>query len=47
MTTSHDDEEDLVAASAFLEHTVVFHRDASPDGCPHYEALIWGASRAV
>jgi DNA-binding transcriptional MerR regulator len=28
-------------AAAFLEHTLVFHRDSSPDGCPHYEALIW------
>jgi MerR family transcriptional regulator, copper efflux regulator len=31
----------MEAARAFLEHTLVFHRDSSPDGCPHYEALIW------
>jgi hypothetical protein len=24
------------AAHAFLEHTLVYHRDSSPDGCPHY-----------
>jgi MerR family transcriptional regulator, copper efflux regulator len=31
----------MEAACAFLEHTLTFHRDSSPDGCPHYEALIW------
>jgi MerR family transcriptional regulator, copper efflux regulator len=31
----------MEAARAFLEHTLVFHRDSSPDGCAHYEALIW------
>ncbi len=31
----------MEAASAFLEH-VVSHHDTAPDGCPHYEALIWG-----
>jgi MerR family transcriptional regulator, copper efflux regulator len=31
----------MQAAQAFLEHTLVHHRDSSPDGCPHYEALIW------
>jgi len=31
----------MQAAQAFLEHTLVYHRDSSPDGCPHYEALIW------
>jgi MerR family copper efflux transcriptional regulator len=31
----------MQAARAFLEHTLVYHRDSSPDGCPHYEALIW------
>lgn len=25
----------------FLEHVVDHHGDCSPDGCPHYEALIW------
>lgn len=29
------------AAKEFLEH-VVSHHDEAPDGCPHYEALIWG-----
>jgi MerR family copper efflux transcriptional regulator len=33
--------ERMGAARAFLEHTLTFHRDSSPDGCPHYEALIW------
>jgi hypothetical protein len=33
--------ERIAAARAFLEHTLTFHRDSSPDGCPHYEALIW------
>ncbi len=28
-------------ASAFLEH-VASHHDSAPDGCRHYEALIWG-----
>jgi MerR family transcriptional regulator, copper efflux regulator len=31
----------MQAARAFLGHTLVYHRDSSPDGCPHYEALIW------
>jgi MerR family transcriptional regulator, copper efflux regulator len=29
------------AARDFLEHVLVHHPDSSPDGCPHYEALIW------
>jgi MerR family transcriptional regulator, copper efflux regulator len=33
--------ERMEAARGFLEHTLTFHRDSSPDGCPHYEALIW------
>jgi len=33
--------EGMEAARAFLEH-VAFHHDTAPDGCPHYEALIWG-----
>ena len=37
----------MEAARAFLEHTLVFHRDSSPDGCPHYEALIWETPGAV
>lgn len=35
----------MQAARAFLEHTLVYHRDSSPDGCPHYEALIWERPR--
>ena len=31
----------MEAAKAFLEH-VASHHNESPDGCPHYEALIWG-----
>jgi MerR family copper efflux transcriptional regulator len=38
--------ERMAAARAFLEHTLTFHRDSSPDGCPHYEALIWGHTGA-
>jgi MerR family transcriptional regulator, copper efflux regulator len=33
--------ERMEAARGFLEHTLTFHRGSSPDGCPHYEALIW------
>jgi MerR family transcriptional regulator, copper efflux regulator len=33
--------ERLEAAKVFLEH-VASHHDSAPDGCPHYEALIWG-----
>jgi MerR family transcriptional regulator, copper efflux regulator len=31
----------MAVAREFLEHTLHFHRDSSPDGCSHYEALIW------
>jgi MerR family transcriptional regulator, copper efflux regulator len=33
--------ERLEAARVFLEH-VASHHDSAPDGCPHYETLIWG-----
>lgn len=33
--------ERMAAARAYLEHILAFHRDSSPDGCPHYESLIW------
>jgi DNA-binding transcriptional MerR regulator len=33
--------EAMQAARDFLEH-VASHHDRAPDGCPHYEALIWG-----
>jgi MerR family transcriptional regulator, copper efflux regulator len=33
--------ERMEAAKAFLEH-VALHHDTAPDGCPHYETLIWG-----
>lgn len=32
--------ERMEAARDFLEH-VASHHDAAPDGCPHYETLIW------
>jgi MerR family transcriptional regulator, copper efflux regulator len=35
--------ERLQAARAFLEH-VATHHDTAPDGCPHFEALIWGVA---
>ncbi len=34
--------ERMQTARDFLEHTLTFHRGSSPDGCEHYEALIWG-----
>jgi MerR family transcriptional regulator, copper efflux regulator len=36
----------MEAARAFLEH-VASHHDRSPDGCPHYEELIWGRHPAT
>ena len=33
--------ERMETARSFLEH-VASHHDSAPDGCPHYEALIWG-----
>ena len=33
--------ERMEAAREFLEH-VASHHDTAPDGCPHYETLIWG-----
>jgi DNA-binding transcriptional MerR regulator len=33
--------EQMQAAKNFLEH-VASHHDSAPDGCHHYEALIWG-----
>jgi MerR family transcriptional regulator, copper efflux regulator len=33
--------ERMQTARSFLEH-VASHHDRAPDGCPHYEALIWG-----
>lgn len=38
--------ERLVAARELLEHVRHHHHDAAPDGCPHYEARIWGAPGA-
>jgi MerR family transcriptional regulator, copper efflux regulator len=32
----------METAVGFLEHVLDFHRDSAPDGCAHYEALIWG-----
>jgi MerR family transcriptional regulator, copper efflux regulator len=33
--------EQMETAKSFLEH-VASHHDSAPDGCDHYEALIWG-----
>lgn len=33
--------EKMQGAKAFLEHVLAHHDDA-PDGCPYYEALLWG-----
>ncbi len=30
----------MAAAREYLEHILLYHH-AAPDGCPHYEALIW------
>jgi MerR family transcriptional regulator, copper efflux regulator len=37
-----DQIERMEAAREFLQHVRSHHADSSPDGCPHYEALIWG-----
>jgi MerR family transcriptional regulator, copper efflux regulator len=37
--------ERMEAAREFLEH-VASHHDEAPDGCPHYETLIWDRYRA-
>lgn len=34
--------ERMNAARTYLEHVLTHHRDTSPDGCDHFEALIWG-----
>ena len=34
--------EQMQDAKTFLEHVLFEHADASPDGCSHYEALIFG-----
>jgi MerR family copper efflux transcriptional regulator len=31
----------MQTARALLDHVLHHHQDSSPDGCPHYEALIW------
>jgi len=33
--------EQTQAAREFLEHILTHHQDSPPDGCAHYEALIW------
>jgi hypothetical protein len=33
--------ERMQTARALLDHVLHHHQDSSPDGCPHYEALIW------
>jgi MerR family copper efflux transcriptional regulator len=37
--------ERMEAAREFLEHVASNH-DEAPDGCPHYETLIWDRYRA-
>jgi hypothetical protein len=37
--------ERMRAARALLDHVLHHHQDSSPDGCPHYEALIWQAGK--
>jgi MerR family transcriptional regulator, copper efflux regulator len=34
--------ERMEEAREHLKHIRVHHHDTPPDGCPHYEALIWG-----
>jgi MerR family copper efflux transcriptional regulator len=36
--------EGMQAAREFLEHILTFHHHTPPDGCAHYEALIWERS---
>jgi hypothetical protein len=31
----------LVGVLHFLYHVLHHHQHSSPNGCPHYEALIW------
>jgi MerR family copper efflux transcriptional regulator len=33
--------ERMQTARQFLEHILTFHPDTTPDGCAHYETLIW------
>ena len=35
--------EPMQDAKSFLEHVVEEHAESSPDGCPHYEALVFGS----
>ena len=37
--------ERMEAAREFLEH-VASHHNSAPDGCPHYETLIWDHYRS-
>jgi MerR family transcriptional regulator, copper efflux regulator len=39
--------ERMDAARRFLEHVLTHHPDSSPDGCPHYETLIWEGGHEV
>jgi DNA-binding transcriptional MerR regulator len=39
--------ERMNAARAYLEHVLGHHRDTSPDGCDHFESLIWGRCPAL
>jgi MerR family transcriptional regulator, copper efflux regulator len=33
--------ERMQSARQFLEHILTFHPDSAPDGCAHYETMIW------
>lgn len=46
LRTLRDRIERMDAAKRFLEH-VASHHDAPPNGCPHYESLIWDRYRAA
>lgn len=37
--------ERMQAACGFLEHILTHHQDSAPDGCAHYETLIWDPHR--
>jgi MerR family transcriptional regulator, copper efflux regulator len=32
----------MVAAREFLQHIRTYHPESAPDGCAHFETLIWG-----
>jgi len=44
LRTLQDRIERMESAREFLQH-VASHHDSAPDGCPHYETLIWDRYR--